>query len=486
MYQNGILVLDFGGPEARAVARRMRGEQVFAGVLPYDAQVSDMRSLSPKGLILAGGDGDAFAPGAPAISDAVYALGLPMLGFGYGAHAIARHMGAQLVELRSGAEATQVVFGESELFSGLSESERVLDRLDVIRLPEGFSAIAHAPGGVCVAFEHREQRLFGTQFYPEANDPDGLLMLRNFARNVCGVQQDWTIEGFLDWSLNDIRAHVGDGRALIAISGGVDSSVCATLIQRAIGDRLQCVHVDTGLMRKGEREQVQGYFGAHSIPLTVIEAQPRFLERLSGIADSEQKRHAVYEEYERVVAEAMRQTGSIDWLAQGTIYTDVLDDTAYFSGEQPKLLEPLRLLFKEEVRDLGALLGLPPEIVNRQAFPAAGLAVRCMGEVSRDKLTMLREADWILREEISTAGLDKRIRQYFAVLLDVRTRGAGAPGYTVALRAVNPSAAGKATAYRLPYDLLERIVDRVAVEVKGVNRVVYDVTSQPPATIEWN
>lgn len=493
MYQDGILVLDFGGAEARSIARRLRGERVFSQMLPYDAPLGEMTRYAPRGIILSGDGQDAFAEGAPDVESAVYELGLPIMGFGYGARILLRHMGGKLLATEANLGTVQVAFDEdAQLFSGLEQSERVIERLDEYELPEGFRVTATARDGRAVAYEDPERRAYGMQFYPESNDPDGLLILRNFACSVAGCEPNWTIDNFLLHAERQIRDTVGAGRAVIAISGGVDSAVCAALMHRAIGERLSCLHVDTGLMRIGERERVETYFDELGVNLTVVDARDRFLEKLQGVTENQIKHRVVYAEYERVLLEAVQNLGEFDFLTQGTIYNDEIDHVnplgvAHMNGEghAGRLLEPLRMLFKEEVRELGTALGLPHELVSRQTFPSAGLAVRCVGELTSDRLRMVREADRIFRDEIKEAGLDKRIGRYFAVLTSVMT-GTEQPGYAVALRAVHPFSMGRASAYRLPYDLLERIVERITSEVRGVNRVVYDITGAPPATIEWD
>ncbi len=485
MYQDGIVVLDFGGLDGRALARRMRGEQVFCTVLPIDAPVEQILRRQPRGLIIAGDSKDAFSADAPRIPQAVHRLGLPMLGIGYGARIMLRAAGGRLKSTEFAVPASDVVFDDVPLFKGLTQSDRTFDRLDDIELPLGFTKTAATGDGRSVAFECPEKKVWGMQFCPEANDPDGLRILRNFARGICGAEPNWNMEAFLDWSMDDIRAKVGVHRAMIAISGGVDSSVCAALIHRAVGDSLTCMHVDTGLMREGEREMVQRHFDEQGIVLQVIQAQPRFLKALSGLTESAQKREAMYRTYEGVVRDAKASMGEGDLSAQGTIYNDVLDEPETWAHRPDGMLEPLRYLFKDEVRELGRLLGLPPELVNRQAFPGPGLALRVVGEATAERIAVVRKADKVLHDEVHSAGVDKKVRQYFAVLTDTRTKGQNGYGYTVALRAVNPGATGAAMVYRMPYDLLERVCERIVTEVPCVNRVVYDITSKPPAMIEW-
>ena len=486
MYTDGILVLDFGGIEGRAIARRMRGEQVFCTVMPVMSSIDAIRAQGARGIIIAGGGRDAFAEGAPRIPAAVYELGLPMLGVGYGARALLRDAGAVLKGSQFGVMAKQVSFDEVPLFRDLTTSDRAFSRLDDVELPDGFIRTAVTDDGCCAAFENAGHKCWGMQFCPEANDPDGLLILRNFARGLCGAEPNWNMASFLDWSLGQIRHMVGDRRALVAISGGVDSAVCAALVHRAVGEKLVCVHVDTGLMRAGEREQVQHYFVDEGIGLRIIDAQARFLEALDGLTSSDEKRGAVYREYGRVVQEVIDDHGEDMLLAQGIIYPDILDEPDEWAHARGHAIEPIKMLFKDEVRELGALLGLPKGLVNRQAFPGPGLALRCAGAISAEKIAIVRRADQIFRDEVVKAGLDKRVRQYFAVLAATTTKGHdGNYGHTVALRAVNADAGGGATAYRMPYDLLERVCERLVAEVTGVNRVTYDITGVPPALVEW-
>ena len=484
MYGEGILILDFGGHEGRILARRMRGEQVFCTILPYNAPIAQLKAQRARGLIIAGDGRDAFAKGAPRIPEGVYALGLPMLGIGYGARALLRGVGAKMRGSEFGIVAREVRFEPVPLFAGLERSDRSFERLDDIALPMEVSCTAHTAEGLCVAFENAKSHIWGMQFLPEANDPDGLLILRNFARNICGVDRQWNMRTFLDWSVERIAAQVGEDRALIALSGGVDSAVCAMLMRRALGDKLCCVHVDTGLMRQGEHELIKRFFGDAGIELKVVNGGTRFLHALQGHTTSRDKRDAIYNEYARMVNEVLAQMGSGTIAAQGTIYTDILDEPEIWDQGAP-FIEPLRMLFKEEVRELGHMLGLPEEICNRQAFPGAGLALRCMGVLTAQKLEIVRSADAIFREEVIAAGLDKRIRQFFAVLTDTKTRGADGYGHTIVLRAVSTGATTGATAYRMPYDMLERTAERITQEIDCVNRVVYDVTSAPPAFVEW-
>ena len=372
----------------------------------------------------------------------------------------------------------------------MSQSERLVERLDQVELPQGFVSIAQEKGGWSVAFAHPEGRRWGIQFYPEQNDPDGLTILENFTQRVCGCEENWGIQRFIDYEVEYIRRKVGNGQVLMTLSGGVDSTVCAALIQKAVGDKVRCVYVDTGLMRSGDADAIrQAIDKMPGLRLSRVEMGERFLKVLEGVSDANEKRRLVGRELLRVFEECAQEMGDITCLARGTTYDDLLAHSASSVPETglPLLLEPLCRLFKSEVRQLGQALGLPEEVTSQQAFPGAGLALRCLGQVTQEKLKMLRSADRIFREEVQAAGLDRRIRQYFAVLTGLTTHGAQDTwGYTIALRAVNWTNPDSATAYRLPYDLLERVVERITTEVEGINRVVYDVTAKPPAGIEWD
>lgn len=498
-----LMILDFGGSQAQSVAKRIRGEHVYCEVLPCDAPTADITAKNPKGILLIGGTMDAAAEGAYDCAQEVYDLGLPMLGLGYGARVMVKHFGGRLMGAVVENKPTHVKFDDCALFAGVSEADRYIDRADAWELPEGFAGTAGDGCGLDMAFACADKNMYGLQFYPEQNDPDGLRILSNFA-DICGAKREWSVETFIENQLNEIRAQVGEGDALIAISGGVDSTVCAALMHRAIGSHMHCVHVNTGLMRKNESAMIEKVFAEQGIDLKVVDAEARFLAKLAGVSDPEKKRHIIGEEFIRVFEEEAAKFGKVDFLVQGTIYPDVLEsrgvggvlvkshhnvggmpETMKFSG----LVEPLKELFKDEVRQVGEALGLPAELVYRQPFPGPGLAVRCIGALTKERLDILREADFIFREEIANAGLDRKIWQYFAILTDMRSvgvrNGKRSYDYTVALRAINSIDAMSATVVRLPYDLLETVVKRITSEVNGVNRVVYDITGKPPATIEW-
>ena len=492
-----ILIIDFGANQSRSIARKLRGDNIYCEIVKPAAAAETMALKAPKGLLLAGDD-EYKTVNAGWLAD----VRIPVLAMGACARWLCAALGGAVVGNSIVDRTESISFAQCRLFEGLIESDRYLDRVDVLELPDGFSPIASVPGNVSPAFGSDDKMIYGLQFYAETNDPDGLTILANFARGICGCEPWWTMETFARNALEDLRREVGDGTALLAISGGVDSSVCAALMHRAVGDRLRCLFVNTGLMRLGEVELVQNAFSQElGLELVTVDASQRFISRLEGVTDADEKRRAVADEMMRVISDEAAKMGHVDCLVQGTIYPDLLSeccsDSGHFSNSETlmnriefdRLLEPLRMLFKDEVRRLGDVLGLPAEFTRRQPFPEAGLAVRCMGQVTAERLDILRRADAIFREEVADAGLDRRIWQYFAMLTGVETSGLydGKPerGYVVALRAVSSQDAISAYAYRLPYDLLERVVSRITTEVRGASRVVYDITGKPPAMIEW-
>ncbi|MGI6239230.1 MAG: glutamine-hydrolyzing GMP synthase [Christensenellales bacterium] len=492
-----ILVVDFGGTQVQSTARKLRGDRIYCEIVKPEAAPQMLADARVKGVLLVGEPAE-----ETPIDKAIYDAGRPILAMGACARMLCVSMGGTSIAAQIEARTAMITFAESPLFEELVESDRYFERVDMLELPEGFEPIAFSAGGVVPAFADESRNIYGLQFYAETNDPDGLRILSNFARTVCGCDPWWTMEAFAQLFVERMQAEFPDGTALLAISGGVDSSVCAALMHRAIGDRLRCVYVNTGLMRLGETELVkQVFLDELGLDFIVADAADGFLARLGGIIDADQKREVVADEMMRVIAAEAKRRGQMDCLVQGTIYPDILSAGSADSGawrdrrtlmdhiEFRRMIEPLRMLFKDEVRALGEVLGLPKEIISRQPFPEAGLAVRCMGEVTREKLDILGRADAIFREEIADAGLDRRIWQYFAVLTDIRTHGMreaqASLEYAIALRAVSSQDAISAFAYRLPYDLLERVVARITSEIRGVNRVLYDVTGKPPAMIEW-
>ena len=507
-----VLVLDFGGQYSQLIARRVRECGVFSELLPHDLPLEEIRARAPLGLILSGGPASVYTEGAPKLRAELLELGIPVLGICYGMQAMAHGLGGR-VELAEAGE-----FGRSELtvrepgrlFAGLPGEQTcwMSHRDSVFEPPPGFTALAASPSSPVAAFEHTERGLYGIQFHPEVvHTPYGTAILETFLTDVCGADRDWTAARVAEEQIKRVREQVGEGRVICGLSGGVDSSVAALLVHRAIGDQLTCVFVDHGLLRRNEADQVVAAFRDHfHVPLVVARAEDRFLARLSRVTDPEQKRKVIGEEFIRVFEEEASRLGDPRYLVQGTLYSDVIESggsagaatikSHHNVGGLPEdleleLVEPLRTLFKDEVRAVGAELGLPERIVWRQPFPGPGLAIRIVGaEVTRDRLAVLRDADFILQEEIRGAGQYRELWQSFCVLpADLRTVGVQGDertyGHVVAIRAVTSDDAMTADWARLPHDLLERIAARMVNELPAVNRVVLDITSKPPGTIEW-
>jgi GMP synthase (glutamine-hydrolysing) len=504
-----VLVLDFGAQYAQLIARRVRECHVFSEVVPHDTTPDELRRRAPSALILSGGPSSVYEPGAPSIDPAVFDLGIPVLGLCYGQQLMAHLLGGRVDRTgtreygRTGLTAT----GEGVLFEDLPVEQVVwMSHGDAVAAaPPGARVTATTEGAPIAAFEDRERGLYAVQFHPEvAHTPRGLELLKNFLYHGAGCRPDWTSVNIIEQMQAAVRAQVGDSQLLCALSGGVDSSVAALLVHRAVGDRLTCVFVDTGLLREGEAEQVEHTFRRDfKVNLIHVKAADRFLGKLAGVTDPEAKRKLIGTEFIRVFEEVARDHNEARFLVQGTLYPDVVESggsntatikTHHNVGGLPDdmeltLVEPLRLLFKDEVRRVGVELGLPDDVVQRQPFPGPGLAVRVIGEVTPERLAMLRAADAIFLEEVRRAGLADQLWQWFAILPTVRTVGVMGDGrsyaHPIVLRAVTSQDAMTADWARLPWDLLERISNRIVNEVPGVNRVAYDVTSKPPGTIEW-
>ena len=506
-----ILVLDFGGQYSQLIARRVRECGVFSELLPHHVGLDEVRRRRPKGVILSGGPASVYEEGAPALRRELLELGVPMLGICYGMQLLARELGGRV----EGAEVGE--FGRSEL--RVAQSGRLLagtppqqscwmsHRDTVFAPPPGFAALASSTVSPVAAFESVERGIYGIQFHPEVvHTPYGQQVLTNFLEDVCGCERTWSPRSVIDEQIEAIRAQVGDGRAICGLSGGVDSSVAALLVHRAIGDRLTCVFVDHGFMRKDEGAQVIQAFRDHfHVPLVAVDASDRFLARLQGVTDPEEKRKRIGAEFIRVFEEEARKLDDVHFLVQGTLYSDVIESggstgaatikSHHNVGGLPddldfELVEPLRALFKDEVRAVGEELGLPKRLVWRQPFPGPGLAIRIVGgEATRERLEILREADAILQDEIRKAGLYQELWQSFCVLPDIRTVGVQGDvrtyGNVIVIRAVTSDDAMTADWARLPYDLLEQIAARMIGEIRPVGRVVLDITSKPPGTIEW-
>jgi len=512
MQRERILILDFGGQYNQLIARRVRECRVYCEVHPGSMSLAEIVSFEPSGIIFTGGPHSVYEPGAPEPDPGVFSLGVPVLGICYGCQLMAKLLGGEVIPaVGDGAREygkTDTVFDTaSPLFRGMAaQSTTWMSHGDYMsRLPEGFSAIARSHGCPLASVGDDSRRFYGVQFHPEVRHTgEGTRILQNFLFGICSLQGDWSMEDYRDRTIRALREKIGGGRVLLALSGGVDSAVCAALTAEAVGDQLTCVFVDHGLLRKNEGDEVEAAFAGRGMRFVRVNAADRFLRRLAGVRQPERKRRIIGEEFIRVFEEESGKLGKVDFLAQGTIYPDVIESgggsaavikSHHNVGGLPdhvdfrEILEPLRPLFKDEVRQLGRELGLPESLVSRQPFPGPGLAIRIIGPVSRKKLDILRETDALFREEMESAGFAAASAQYFAVLTNMRTVGVMGDGrsydYAVALRAVETEDFMTADWVRLPWDLLDRASRRIVNLVPGVSRVLYDVTSKPPSTIEY-
>ena len=512
MKNQKILILDFGGQYNQLIARRVRECNVYCEVKPFGTSLEEIKAFDPIGIIFTGGPNSVYEAGSPHVDTGVYSLGLPILGICYGCQLLAHELGGRVTAAQDDSAReygkTETYFDTScKLFKNIpAESITWMSHGDYMaQIPQGFRLVAHSAACPTVGICDEERGFYGVQFHPEVNHTEyGREMLHNFLYEVCGAFGDWTMADYKRRAIEEIRAKVGDGKVLLALSGGVDSSVAAALLAEAVGSQLTCVFVDHGLMRKNEGDEVEAAFAKWDINFIRVDAEERFLTALKGVVEPEAKRKIIGEEFIRVFEIEGKKIGSVDYLVQGTIYPDVIEsgkgDAAVIKSHHnvgglpdyvdfKEIIEPLRMLFKDEVRALGRELGLAETLVQRQPFPGPGLGIRVIGEVTKEKLDILREADYIFRDEIAKAGLQNTMSQYFAALTNMRSVGVMGDGrtydYALALRSVSTSDFMTADWVRIPYEVLDKVSVRIVNEVRGINRILYDVTSKPPATIEF-
>lgn len=504
-----ILILDFGGQYNQLIARRVRECNVYSEVVPFDISIEKIKEKNPKGIIFTGGPASVYGEDSPRCAEEIFELGIPVLGICYGMQLMTYTLGGNVAraDKREYGTTDVSIDNSSLLFEGFENTNGFLmSHTDFVeKVPEGFKNIGHTSSCPNAAMENKEKNLYGIQFHPEVNSSiNGTQVIRNFLFNICKCSGDWIISSFVEESIAKLKEKIGDKKALCALSGGVDSSVAAVLLSRAIGKNLTCIFVDHGLLRKNEGDEVEEVFKNQDINFIRVNAQDRFLAKLAGVSDPETKRKIIGEEFIRVFEEEAKKIGTVDFLVQGTIYPDVIESglgrssvikSHHNVGGLPdyvdfkEIIEPLRDLFKDEVRKTGLELGMPENLVFRQPFPGPGLAIRVIGDITEYKLNILKDADYIFREEIANAGLHKNINQYFAVLTNLKSVGVMGDertyDYTVALRAVETTDFMTGVWSNIPYEVLEKVSSRIVNEVDHVNRVVYDITSKPPATIEW-
>lgn len=508
-----VIVIDFGGQYNQLVARRVRECNVYCEIYSYKTDIEKIKAMNPKGIILTGGPNSCYEPGAPSCTDELFNLGIPVLGLCYGAQLMMHVLGGKVEKapVREYGKTEVMVETSSPLFTDVTPNTICwMSHFDYIsKVAPGFDICAHTADCPVAAAENRDKNLYAIQFHPEVlHTQEGTKMLSNFVRGVCGCLGDWKMDAFVENTIKEIRAKVGNGKVLLALSGGVDSSVAAGLLSRAIGKQLTCVFVDHGLLRKNEGDEVEQVFGPNGqfdLNFIRVNAQERYYSKLARVTEPERKRKIIGEEFIRVFEEEAKKIGAVDFLAQGTIYPDVVESglggesavikSHHNVGGLPdyvdfkEIIEPLRNLFKDEVRKAGLELGIPEKLVFRQPFPGPGLGIRIIGEVTAEKVRIVQDADYIYREEIAKAGLDRSIGQYFAALTNMRSVGVMGDertyDYAVALRAVNTVDFMTAEAAEIPFDVLQTVMSRIINEVRGVNRVFYDLTSKPPGTIEF-